>query len=116
MIFKKSLNILGTKYRLVLKDLDGIWGLFDWRTQKIYVDESALEDPKDFYTTLIHELGHGVFHEGSILQAGIPKEVEEILVDLYSKVVYSEVILPLLKEIPPPVPKDDTIEVCDEES
>ena len=84
------------------------------RAHNIFIDEEALEDPKEFYTTLIHELGHAVFHEGSILQAGIPKEVEEILVDQISKVVYSEVLVPILKEIPPPIPKDDTIEVCEE--
>jgi hypothetical protein len=113
MIFKKSLSILGTKYRLIIKDLEGIWGMYDHQKGRIFIDESALEDPKDFYTTLIHELGHGVFHEGSILQAGIPREVEEILVDLMSKVIYSEVVLPILKELPPPTPKSDIVEVCE---
>jgi Zn-dependent peptidase ImmA (M78 family) len=109
MILKKSFNVFGVKYKLKIVDMSpqGYAGLCDREKKIIYIDTSLVNDEAQLYTTLAHELGHAMFFEASIIQAGIPHEVEEIIVDLISKIVYSEILLPILKEIPPPLPCEE---------
>jgi len=105
MIYKKSMNILGVKYRVKLMDLitHQVEGYCDREKKVIAIEKKLLENPEKFYSTLAHEVGHALWVEGSIIQTGIPHEVEEIIVDLMSRVFYSEVIEPILSELLPPL-------------
>ena len=102
MVYKKVYKVLGEKYRIKITDLSSmnLMGLCDRQKKVIYMDKTLLTDQYDFYTTLLHELGHAVAFESSLFQGGLSHEIEEIWTDQNSKVFYTEVLKPLIDLIP----------------
>lgn len=102
MIYKKVYNVLGTKYKIKFVDLlsNNLCGLCDREKKIIYIEKSLLENELDFYTTLLHELGHAVAFEASLHQGGLAHEIEEIWTDLNSKIFYKEVLKPIIDKLP----------------
>ena len=79
--------VLGEKYKIkLIKDLKskGICGECDFDKKIISIDSSLKKD--DYWSTLIHEIGHAIFNEASINQA-ISHDLEEVIVDLFSRVM-----------------------------
>ena len=81
MSLPKSINIFGLDYKVKivkeLKDDDGnmVDGLFCSKDAIISIDK----DNKNKMHTLIHEMGHAMFHRVSIGQTDINDQVEEII-------------------------------------
>lgn len=57
-------------------------GWFMPDTNTILIDAELVGD--EFMLTLLHEVGHAIFARTGLSQAGISKEVEEILVENFS--------------------------------
>jgi len=67
------------KKELIEQDIE-CHGLF--KDNKIYIAKH--KDKEIMFHTLLHEMGHALFHRISINQAGIPHELQEIIVDTYA--------------------------------
>ena len=96
-----TIHILGKKY--ALKSKPGLQngqndGLCDLERREITIDASLKGD--EYFVALIHEMIHGVFHEGSISQV-IPHEVEEIVADLVAKWVVENLEVDFKKKTRP---------------
>ena len=83
-----KINVLGEKYKLNFEELNGhgIEGLCQPAKKIISLDKSLEKRPDDLQVTLIHEIGHCIFHESSLCQA-IGHDIEEVIVDLFGKVL-----------------------------
>lgn len=81
------MHVFGTKYRLSHNKRflgEDNQGLIDKDKKTIYVDNKL--DQEEYMTTLIHELGHAIYHELGLFQV-IEKGIEEISVDAIGKVL-----------------------------
>lgn len=81
-----SVKVFGEEYHLeVLPDEDSrVMGRFDSSEKKIFIREKLSE--RDFFHTLIHEIGHGLFYRNSFYQS-IPSELEEVIVDSFATIM-----------------------------
>lgn len=76
-----TIDIFGTTYTIIIeKDLvrSGIIGNCDKLKKVIMLDDSLKGD--DYWSTLLHEIFHAVFHELSFIQA-ISPDLEEVVID-----------------------------------
>lgn len=85
--FMKPLNILGriVKIKKFKNTGENIAGFYDFDTKEIGIDASLKKD--DAVSTLIHEVGHALFHRGGLIQCNISREVQEIIVEQYATVL-----------------------------
>ena len=90
--FKKYrvLNVLGSKYKVVEKDLKslGFDGLFEYKEKQIIIDKDTAKDHEQYYRTLFHEAFHAALKESAIDQTDLCSNMEEIIVEQMSKVIY----------------------------
>lgn len=86
----KSVNILGVKYKIEFKTMEyGIAGCCDWRAKVISLDNAYKTDQKGYITTLVHEIGHAIFEEAALHQTSIHPDVEEIIVEQFSRIIFA---------------------------
>lgn len=83
MVKPKTINIFGKIYRFEYLDLEdqNIDGEHKAKLNKIIIDKNL--KGKELTHTILHELGHALFHRMGWRQA-IPHEVEEIVVDTFA--------------------------------
>jgi Zn-dependent peptidase ImmA (M78 family) len=81
-----KLNVLGEIIKVKSVKMDEQYlGLYYHDEKLIEINQ---ESPPDVYaTTVIHELFHAAWRRGSLNQTEISSDLEEIIVDLFSKVV-----------------------------
>jgi len=82
-----NINVFGTKYKVKKADLSHAtaYGIVCKEKKIILIDNSINQD--DFNATLIHELGHAMFKETGLNQTSIDSDLEEIIVENFSKIV-----------------------------
>ena len=90
----KKLNILGTDYKVILKELiessmGSAQGCCD-KNGKTIVIHSTLE-LKDLLVTYIHEVGHGMFREAG-WDCAISGQLEEAVVEVYANFIVKNFI------------------------
>jgi len=93
MLELTSLNVLGKRYRMTKKKCkgqpDGYMGLCSDDTATIYLAKN-LREGEEYWTTLFHELGHGVLYRNGVRFSGaVSMEVEEIIVETMSNAYYN---------------------------
>lgn len=85
----KKLNVLGLQVKVIKKKdyakKTGFEGLFDPYKNEITIDADLKK--QEYIGTLIHEIGHAIFHRGGVFQTKIPMEVHEIIVEQFSTVI-----------------------------
>jgi len=74
------LPVFGQDFLLEVKDLGDDDGLTSVIKKTIEID-SKIDNIEDFNQTVIHELGHAIFHRISVNQTAIHDDVKEIIVD-----------------------------------
>ena len=85
MKLPKNLYVFGEKYSLKrVKGLaaKGICGEVNRDTKEIIIDSNL--KGSELHETIIHEVGHCVFHEVSLYQS-ISHDLEEVIVDTIAK-------------------------------
>jgi hypothetical protein len=88
----KSLNILGKTYKvknMPAKVREEYMGICQDDIGTIYMSKK-LREGEEYWTTLFHELGHGViYRNGTRFSGMVPPELEEILVETMSQAYYT---------------------------
>lgn len=84
---KSTFNIFGNKYRIKHIDISksGTDGLCCHENKVIVIDKSLKGD--EYSATLLHELGHAMFYSISLHQTSISPDLEEIIVENFSKMI-----------------------------
>lgn len=85
----KPLNIFGRlipvkKIKNLVRNED-VGGYYDFVKKYIALDQAL--SPDDSTRILVHEIGHAIFNRGGIMQAKLPLELEEIIVDQFATVL-----------------------------
>lgn len=87
----KSINILGKRYKIkkLTSNFDENYlGVCQDDIATIYLN-TKLREGEEYWTTLFHEVGHGVMYRNGIRFSGaIPLELEEIIVETMSQAYY----------------------------
>lgn len=92
MIIPKTVMVLGVKYNVKVmtavifngEEMSGICDRFD---KVISLSKRQNKTKKLMLQTFFHELGHAIFYESSLIQTSISHDLEEMIVDIFSKVV-----------------------------
>jgi len=81
----KAIGIFGVKYRIKIVDLSGSEhdAIID-HTSKIVLMDKKLKGEK-FCETLVHELGHAMFETTGLNQTSISADLQEVIVENFSK-------------------------------
>ena len=82
IIFGRNINII--KVKGLLKE-QNIFGYYDPEKFSIYIDKELSK--KDYQSTLIHEMGHALFHRAGLGQSKLGRDLEEIIVEQYSHMI-----------------------------
>jgi Zn-dependent peptidase ImmA (M78 family) len=81
-----KLNVLGEIIKVKSVKMDEKYlGLY-YHDQKL-IEINNTSDQSTYENTLIHELFHAAWRRGSLHQTDISADLEEIIVDLFSKVL-----------------------------
>lgn len=107
----KQIDILGKKYKIKKmpkKYMSGgefdYLGICDDRKALIYLNPK-LQEGEDYFTTLLHEIGHAIMYRNGVRFNGmIPIELEEIIVETGANVFYG-----LLKQVLKDIEKSGSI-------
>lgn len=89
----KKINVFGKSHKIILcKNLitpngEAVSGCFTPDHATIHISTSLNPTQDDILLTMVHELGHALINRISICQAGMPMELEEILVDSFAKLM-----------------------------
>ena len=91
----KTLSVLGTSYIVSVEDLSKmeIAGYCDYSLKRIVICKTLKNNYEGYMTTVLHELFHAVFQEAGINQTSIGSDVEEIIVEQMSRVLFSNISL-----------------------
>jgi len=82
IIFGRNIKII--KVKGLLKE-QNIFGYYDPEKFSIYIDKELSK--KDYQTTLLHEMGHALFHRAGLSQSKLGRDLEEIIVEQYSQMI-----------------------------
>ena len=85
----KSVKIFGKKIKIIkqkslLKE-QNIFGYYDPEKFCIYIDEELNE--KNYKSTLLHEMGHALFHRAGLSQSKLTSDLEEIIVEQFAVMI-----------------------------
>lgn len=89
---KKSFTVLGQKVKLKfhkrLLEVNGVfcYGYYDFDLKEIHIGHHASYE--NFIQTIAHELGHSLCHQSGLRQTSFSRDIEEMVVEQYSKLIY----------------------------
>jgi Zn-dependent peptidase ImmA (M78 family) len=88
----KPLNVFGKaiplKFQEGLIESEGALAIYDYDSQTITFEARLRTDLKHlFLSTLLHEMGHAIFHRAGLHQATIPVYLEEIITEQFATVL-----------------------------
>ena len=85
---KKYLDILGGRYVLRAEDIPGEYGHINFQEKIIYYNPKNNKTSEDLIKTIIHEMVHAMCAELSLDQTTFNPEIEEIVADVISKILW----------------------------
>jgi len=98
---KKSFTVLGQKVKIKFHkrvlELNGslVYGYYDLDLKEIHIGHHFTY--QSFLETIVHELGHSLCQRSGLRQTSLTKDIEEMVVDNYSKLIF-ELFKPQLEK------------------
>lgn len=85
-MIKKSYNIKGVTYKVIITDKIDSAGQCDPENKKIYIHSQMNKENKEL--TLYHELGHALLTEVGVIQTSVNADMQEIIVENFSHLIF----------------------------